>query len=85
MCRILWHDTSFDTNQRKTIIELSTTEAIKIKNLLLFDINDGKMNKADLYKDFFILVELLTHKRLDSWTTEYYNSIGFGNSEGDKD
>lgn len=76
---------SFDTNQRKTIIELSTTEATKIKNLLLFDMNDGKMNDADLYKDFFILVKLLTHRRLDSWAIEYYNSIGFGNSEGDKD
>lgn len=76
---------NFDTNKRNATIELSTTEAIKIKNLLLFDMNDEKMNDTDLYKDFFILTELLTHRRLDSWATEYYNSIGFGNSEGDKD
>lgn len=40
---------------------------------------------GDLYKDFFILVELLTYRRLDSWATEYFNSIGFDNSEGEKD
>ncbi len=76
---------SFDTNQRKTIIELSTTEAIKIKNLLFLAMKEERTDYGDLYKDFFILVELLTHRRLDSWATEYYNSIGFGNSEGDKD
>lgn len=76
---------SFDTNQRNTTVELSTTEVVKIKHLLLLAMKEERTSYGDLYKDFFVLVELLTHRRLDSWATEYYNSIGFGNSEGDKD
>ena len=73
---------SFDTNKRNTTIELSTTEARQIRNLLYFSIEENKEDSnEELYKDFFILVELLTSKRLDSWTLEYYRSI----SEGDKE
>lgn len=73
---------SFDTNKRNTTIELSSTEARQIRNLLYFSIEENKEeSNKELYKDFFILVELLTSKRLDSWALAYYNSI----SEGDKE
>ncbi len=73
---------SFDINKRNTTIELSTTEARQIRNLLYFSIEENKEDSnKELYKDFFILVELLTSKRLDSWALEYYKSI----SEGDKE
>lgn len=73
---------NFDTNKRSTTIELSSTEARQIRNLLYFSVEENKEDSnKELYKDFFILVELLTSKRLDSWALEYYRSI----PEGDKE
>ena len=73
---------SFDTNKRSTTIELSITEARQIRNLLYFSVEENKEDgNKELYKDFFILVELLTSKRLDSWALEYYRSISAGDKE----
>ncbi len=67
---------SFDINKRNTTIELSSTEARQIRNLLYFSVEENKEDSnKELYKDFFILVELLTSKRLDSWALEYYKHI----------
>lgn len=75
---------NFDADKRIATIQLSTTEVQKIKNLLYFYYSeDLSKNDAsiELYKDFFILFELLTHKKLDSWATTFLATTFLPNSE----
>lgn len=79
---------NFDADKSIATIQLYTTEVQKIQRLLHFyyskDLKQNNDGSIELYKDFFILFELLTHKKIDFCDIEFCLSIKPCNSVEEK-